>query len=161
MKQAWHSHTVSIQMSQHNSGMWLAALSLMAGVQLVVYAWWVSLNQIQTRHPTICQVPLSFLIVMITTRAGKRRLLIEQKHFPYVCPLIETNEVHVWCLGMSVPLGQAKQAMLVRWNPKIYINLNMPKKQASLYFQSILSHPDSYVPCLHTSCKLLSSGGCR
>lgn len=59
VQQAWHARTVSIWMIQHNSSMSLAALSLMAVLQLFVYSWWVSLNQNQKTHPVICQVPLS------------------------------------------------------------------------------------------------------
>lgn len=160
VKQAWHSHTVSIQMIQHNSGMWLAALYLMAGVQLFVYSWRVSLNQSQTTHPTICQLPLSFLIMMIATRARKRRLLIERRHFPYVCPPIKTNEPHVRCLSMGVPSGQAKQAVLAQRNLKICTS----KKNTAMWKGStqwaICPMKNLMLPFLHTSCKLLSPCCC-
>lgn len=92
--QAWHAHSVSIWMIQHNSGMWFVTLSLMAVPQLFVYSWWVSMNQNQKTHPMICQVPLSFLIVMIGTRAGKRCLLIVNKHILHVCRPISIDELH-------------------------------------------------------------------
>lgn len=104
VQQAWHAHTVSIWMIQHNSGMSLAALSLMAALQLFVYSWWVSLNRNQKTHPVICQLPLSFLIVTIRTRAGKRRLLIVHKHFLYVST---RQERRIPCLGIHLrPRGR-------------------------------------------------------
>lgn len=77
VQQAWHPHTVSIQMIQHNPGMWLAALSLMAVLQLFRYSWRVGLTQNQKTHPTTCQVSLLFFIEMIRVRAQRGYLLLQ------------------------------------------------------------------------------------
>lgn len=40
----------------------------------------------------ICQVLLLFLVMMIRTRAEKRRLLIVHKHTLYVCPPVKRDQ---------------------------------------------------------------------
>lgn len=75
VQQAWHPPTVSIQMIQHNHGVWLAALSLMAVLQLFIYSWRAGLNPNQKTHPTTWQVSLLFLIEMIRVRAQRGYLL--------------------------------------------------------------------------------------